>query len=78
MIQTTQFAEVLLPLAAPGYYTYAIPEKMQSEVLLGKRVVVHFGQGNRLYTGIIVGTTGNIPEYEAKEILEVIDQNPFQ
>ncbi len=76
MIQTAQFAEVLLPLAAPGYYTYAIPEKMQSEVLLGKRVVVHFGQGNRLYTGVIIRTTDNIPKHEAKEILEVLDQNP--
>ena len=76
MIETAQFAEVLLPLAAPGYYTYAIPENMQSEVLLGKRVVVHFGQGNRLYTGIIIGTTSKIPKYEAKKILEIIDQNP--
>jgi len=71
-----QFAKVLLPLAAPGYYTYAIPEKMQTEVLTGKRVVVHFGQGNRLYTGIITGTTNTPPNYKVKDLLEIIDQNP--
>jgi len=77
MIKTKKFAELVLPLAAPGYYTYAIPENLNTEVVPGKRVVVHFGTGNRLYTGIIINTLTERPKYEVKEIVEILDEKIF-
>ncbi|MCB0429867.1 MAG: primosomal protein N' [Flavobacteriales bacterium] len=70
------YAEVLLPLALPGSFTYFVPEEWESRVHPGSRVVVQFGRRKR-YTGIVRETHHNPPRgYQAKYILEVVDEPP--
>ncbi len=72
----TLFVEVILPLAISKNYTYRVPFEMNDAVAVGKRVVVQFGK-SKLYTAIIASISGMAPEkYEAKYILEVLDDSP--
>lgn len=48
----TLWAQVLLPLAVPTVYTYAIPNEMLSTAIKGCRVEVVFGKTKK-YAGII-------------------------
>jgi primosomal protein N' (replication factor Y) len=73
----TLFVEVILPLAISKNYTYRVPFEMNDDVVIGKRVVVQFGK-SKLYTAIIAAISGTPPEkYEAKYIIEVLDEKPL-
>jgi len=76
MLNQTMFADVLLPLALPGYFTYSVPSEIEKLVQPGKRVVVQFGK-KKLYTAIVSHTHHNEPKFEYKEILQVIDNHPI-
>jgi primosomal protein N' (replication factor Y) len=70
------YAEIILPLALPKTYTYAIPLEMQEAAIPGVRVEVVFGRQKR-YAGIIKSTTNEAPKgFEAKPILQVLDSEP--
>ncbi len=73
----TYFVEVILPLSITGTYTYRVPEDLVSAVAIGKRVVVQFGR-SKIYSAIIHKIHQQVPErYEAKYILEVLDEVPI-
>ncbi|RYZ95165.1 MAG: primosomal protein N', partial [Sphingobacteriaceae bacterium] len=73
----TLFVEVILPLAIAKNYTYRVPFEMNDAVATGKRVVVQFGK-SKLYTAIVLSIGDQAPEkYEAKYILEVLDDRPL-
>jgi primosomal protein N' (replication factor Y) len=70
------YAEIILPLALPKTYTYAIPVEMQEAAIPGVRVEVVFGRQKR-YAGIIKSTTNEAPKgFDAKPILQVLDSEP--
>lgn len=46
------YADILIPLALPGTFTYSVPQEMADRLLVGCRVVVQFG-AKRYYTGIV-------------------------
>jgi primosomal protein N' (replication factor Y) (superfamily II helicase) len=46
------FADIIIPLALRGRFTYSIPESIASEVKLGSRVLVQLGK-RRIYSGIV-------------------------
>jgi primosomal protein N' (replication factor Y) len=72
----TLFVEVILPLAIAKNYTYRVPFELNNIVAVGKRVVVQFGK-SKLYTAIVSAITENPPEkYEAKYLLEILDDRP--
>ena len=72
----TLFVEVILPLAIAKNYTYRVPFQLNDTVAIGKRVVVQFGK-SKLYTAIIASIGAQAPEkYEAKYLLEVLDDRP--
>ncbi|WP_342647826.1 primosomal protein N' [Mucilaginibacter sp. CSA2-8R] len=72
----TLFAEVILPLAISKNYTYRVPFELNNVVAVGKRVVVQFGK-SKLYTAIIRSISTEAPErYEAKYLMEVLDDKP--
>lgn len=72
----TLFAEVILPLAISKNYTYRVPFEMNDTVAIGKRVVVQFGK-SKMYTAVINDITEVAPErYQAKYLLEVLDDRP--
>jgi primosomal protein N' (replication factor Y) (superfamily II helicase) len=72
----TLFVEVILPLAIAKNYTYRVPFQLNGAVAVGKRVVVQFGK-SKLYTAIILSIGNQAPEkYEAKYLLDVLDDRP--
>jgi len=67
------FAEVIIPVAAPGTYTYLVPEKYRDRVSRGSRVVVQFGK-KRYYSGIVAVLHSTEPGIEKiREISDVTD-----
>ena len=73
----TLFVEVILPLAISRTYTYRIPFEMNGQIGVGKRVVVQFGK-SKIYTAIIYLISTEPPLlYDAKYIIEVLDDIPI-
>ena len=72
-----QFAEIILPLALPGTFTYHISSDELSQLKIGQRVAVSFGS-NKLYTGIVHSFHQNKPElYKTKPIHSILDDQPL-
>lgn len=68
------FVQVILPLALPKSYTYAVPPHLEGQIQTGARVEVQFGR-QKLYTAIIHSISKNAPtDYVPKEILSVVDE----
>ena len=71
------FVEVIIPLALPKNYTWAVPEHMQSAVQPGIRVEVILGK-NKRYAGIIKKVLDTKPEaFQPKDILNILDTEPL-
>jgi primosomal protein N' (replication factor Y) (superfamily II helicase) len=74
--RTTLFAEILLPVPIPKLFTYRVPANLNEKVLPGQRAIVQFGD-RKILTGIISNVHGTPPtDYEAKYILELLDDYP--
>ncbi|GAA0894818.1 primosomal protein N' [Fulvivirga kasyanovii] len=72
----TWFVDVILPVPIPKMFTYRVPHEMDDLVRIGCRVIVQFGS-RKILTGVIGRIHENPPEkYEAKYILEVLDDEP--
>lgn len=77
-------ADVVLPLAVPGAYTYGIPREMEGRLSVGSRVVVPLGK-SKLYTGIVIrlheerqkAQLGGSKGAEYRDIEEVVDERPL-
>jgi len=70
----SEFAEVALPVAVHGTFTYAIPPALRDSVRLGSRVEVPFGAKRN--TGFVVALTDRAPESgKTKPILGVLDDD---
>ncbi len=74
--RTTYFAQVILPVPVPKYFTYRVPFELNNIIAEGQRVVVPFGQRNVL-TGL-VKSIGKTPptNYEARLIIDVLEDTP--
>jgi primosomal protein N' (replication factor Y) len=71
------FVQVILPLALPKTYTYAVPVHLEELIQTGVRVEVQFGR-QKLYTAIVHAITQQAPvEYVPKAILSVVDEQPI-
>ncbi len=68
------YAEVILPLALPATYTYAVPENFSEKIQTGCRVEVALK--NKRYAGIVKTIHNTQPPYETKPILNVLDDEP--
>ena len=74
---TCQFAEVILPLPVPGYFTYHVPEEMRDQVVPGMRVIVQFGV-KKFYSALVHDIHDRKPEgYNTKPIEYLIDTYPI-
>ena len=69
----TRMVEVALPIPTETTFTYRIP--LGVEVHLGSRVLVEFGRRRRV--GLVKSHLQEVPEYEVKPILEVLDREPL-
>lgn len=71
------YAEVIIPLALPKNYTWAIPAHLADQVREGVRVEVGLKQTKR-YAGIVKRVHNEKPEFfEPKDILNVLDVEPI-
>lgn len=70
------WAEIILPLALPNTYTYAVPPNFLHKALPGCRAEVVFGRQKK-YAGIIKSVTDKKPPYPTKAILNVLDDEPI-
>ncbi|MEO6488526.1 MAG: primosomal protein N' [Ferruginibacter sp.] len=74
--ETKVWAEVILPLALPTVYTYAIPGHLIEQAVPGCRAEVVFGK-NKKYAGIIRCLTQQKPGYKTKPIINILDDSPL-
>lgn len=73
----SRFADIILPLAVRGRFTYSIPDEMSGTVVSGMRVIVQFG-GKNLYSGIVCKTHNDDPGYKnVKPIVSIPDTIPI-
>ncbi|MEX0987163.1 MAG: primosomal protein N' [Bacteroidales bacterium] len=71
------FAEIIMPLALKGTFTYLVPGDQHEKAQPGMRVMVQFGQ-KKIYSGIINEVHDRVPEhFKAKEILSFLDEEPL-
>ena len=72
------YADILLPLAVTGSYTYFVPPTLAQRVAVGSRVVVPLGQ-RKHYTGIVVRLHEKEPAegVRLKEIADVTNNGPI-
>jgi primosomal protein N' (replication factor Y) len=72
----TLFAELLLPVPIPRTFTYRVPAALSEHVKVGQRAIVQFGD-RKILTGLISNIHQHPPkDYEAKYILELLDDFP--
>lgn len=71
-----KFAEVIVPLALDGFFTYFIPSEMSSGILPGMRVEIEFGKSKR-YSGIVRRIKDQSSWQKTKPIIEVLDSEPI-
>ncbi len=70
------FAEIIIPLALPKTYTYAIPDHLLEQVQPGVRVEVVFGRQKK-YAGVVKSVFAEKPQgFEPKPIQNVLDAEP--
>ena len=71
------FIEVLLPLSLAKTFTYSVSEAEYNYIQKGVRVAVPFGK-NKIYTALVIDLHQIPPTlYEAKEIHQILDENPI-
>jgi primosomal protein N' (replication factor Y) (superfamily II helicase) len=70
------FCEVIIPLALPKTYSYAVPDHFQKKIQPGSRVEVALGK-NKRYAGIVKIIFDKAPSYETKDILNILDEEPL-
>lgn len=72
-----RYAEVILPLPLENSYTYSVPTDMEASIVVGSRVIVHFGK-KKFYTAIVLELHDRIPsaDFETKEIYAILDAKP--
>ncbi|SKA39828.1 replication restart DNA helicase PriA [Chitinophaga eiseniae] len=70
-----KYADVILPLALPKNYTYAVPESMENALQAGSRVAVQLGKQKK-YAGIVKAVHEQAPAYKTKPLLDMLDKDP--
>lgn len=70
------YADIILPLALPKAFTYAIPIELVGIVQIGHRVIVPF-KTDKLYTGIVAEIHYKTPVVKPRLIETVADEEPI-
>ena len=69
------YVDVILPLPLEGTFTYSVPDTLAPQVRMGVRVVVPLGR-SKTYTAMAVRTHGDKPEFDTRDIIQVVDDSP--
>ena len=72
---TQRYCEVALAVPLRSVFTYAVPEALDGEELVGRRVLVPFR--NRAMVGVVLAMTTQAPDVKrVRQIAEVLDSVP--
>ncbi len=71
-----QYADVILPLAVDGVFTYLVPTEFQPKAVEGSRVLVPLGR-SKLYVGIVLRLHDTKPQFKCREIERLLDDGPM-
>jgi len=72
-----KYIDVVLPLPIDALFTYAVPDDLIKNAVVGMRVVVPFGR-RKMYTAIVFRIHENKPvDYQTKEIICFLDEFPI-
>ncbi|MDI6743309.1 MAG: primosomal protein N' [Smithella sp.] len=69
------YINVALNIPSEKNFTYAVPENLQGDIVVGKRVFVPFG--NKKRTGFIIEIVPSCDVKNIKPIIEILDQEPL-
>lgn len=58
-------------------YSYRVPDELREQVLLGSRVLVPFGFGNKRAEGIVLAFPQDSGGHKLKPVVEVLDDTPL-
>ena len=72
----THWAAIILPLALPNVFSYAVPPALLAQAVVGCRAEVVFGK-NKKYAGIIKSIFTDKPNYPTKNIVNILDDEPL-
>ncbi|MGE5356784.1 MAG: primosomal protein N' [Deltaproteobacteria bacterium] len=77
IFKKAKFVEVLLPLALPKTYTYAVPGELSDKIRFGIRVEVSLK--NKFYAGLVIDLHDEIAgnDYKIKPVISIIDSHPI-
>ena len=76
MSSQVTYVDVLLPLALPQDYCYAVPVDLVPFVQTGHRIIVQFGK-NKFYTAIVKRIHNHKPAFEPKLLESLADEYPI-
>jgi primosomal protein N' (replication factor Y) len=75
-MMNNHFADIILPLAVKGVFTYRIPEELDASVIPGVRVLVQFGN-KKLCSGVVSNTHNTSPPAgNIRSVIRVLDPFP--
>ena len=75
-MMNNHFADIILPLAVKGVFTYRIPEELDATVVPGVRVLVQFGN-KKLYSGVVSNIHNTTPSAgNIRSVIRVLDPFP--
>ena len=75
-MMNNHFADIILPLAYKGQFTYALPDEFAGSVRRGSRVLVQLGN-RKLYSGIVSRIHNTPPPTRnIRPLLSVLDPEP--
>lgn len=73
---SNHYADIILPFAVKGIFTYSIPEELPERIVPGMRVLVQFGN-RKLYSGIVCRIHDDSPSgVKLRSVISVLDNNP--
>jgi primosomal protein N' (replication factor Y) len=69
------FLRVAIPIPSDRTFLYAVPEALEGDIAIGKRVLVPLGK--KMRTGYILEKTSGVPGIDTKDIIEILDTEPL-
>ncbi len=71
------YADIILPLAVKGRFTYLIPDNLSGKIIPGSRVLVQFGN-KKVYSGIVRKLHNEPPDIlNIRSVTDVLDPLPL-
>lgn len=70
------YVDVILPIPIKNTFTYHFPKSLLDYIDIGMRVTVPFGK-SKIHTGIVLRIHDKAPEYDTKEIDQILDETPI-